>query len=62
MESISQKKQLNHQFKFRGPLYFAFPEKMKQWIIKILGMDEGSLRWMGLFLSGGNRRVFVIRL
>lgn len=32
-----------------GLPYFAFPEKMKKWVIKIIEMDESSLRWMGLF-------------
>ncbi|MBU1052728.1 MAG: DUF2065 domain-containing protein [Proteobacteria bacterium] len=32
-----------------GLPYFAFPEKMKKWVIKIVEMNESSLRWMGLF-------------
>ena len=30
--------------------YFAFPEKMKNWVQKVLLMQEGSLRRFGLVL------------
>ena len=30
--------------------YFAFPEKMKGWVRKVLDMHEGSLRQFGLVL------------
>ncbi|MEJ2098280.1 MAG: DUF2065 domain-containing protein [Deltaproteobacteria bacterium] len=33
-----------------GVPYFAFPEKMKQWVMKILELPEGSLRRFGLVL------------
>jgi uncharacterized protein YjeT (DUF2065 family) len=33
-----------------GLPYFAFPEKMKTWIIKISELPEGSLRRFGVFL------------
>ena len=33
-----------------GLPYFAFPEKMKTWILKVLEMPEGTLRKFGLVL------------
>ena len=30
--------------------YFAFPEKMKIWVQKVLEMPEGTLRKFGFFL------------
>ena len=33
-----------------GLPYFAFPEKMKFWMVKILSTPEGSLRRLGLVL------------
>ncbi len=33
-----------------GLPYFAFPEKMKLWILSILEMPDGSLRRFGLIL------------
>lgn len=33
-----------------GLPYFAFPEKMKVWIVKALEMSPGSMRGMGLVL------------
>jgi uncharacterized protein YjeT (DUF2065 family) len=33
-----------------GLPYFAFPEKMKSWIRKIITTPEGSLRRLGLVL------------
>ena len=33
-----------------GIPYFAFPVKMKGWVVKILEMPEGSLRRVGLVL------------
>jgi len=30
--------------------YFAFPEKMKLWVQKVLEMPEGTLRKFGFFL------------
>ncbi|MBA3037816.1 MAG: DUF2065 domain-containing protein [Desulfobacterium sp.] len=45
-----------------GLPYFAFPEKMKRWIIKIFEMDDSALRWMGLFFMAiGFLLVFIGR-
>jgi uncharacterized protein YjeT (DUF2065 family) len=33
-----------------GLPYFAFPEKMKTWVMKILSTPDGSLRRFGLVL------------
>ena len=33
-----------------GLPYFAFPDKMKNWIHKVLEMPEGALRRLGLVL------------
>jgi uncharacterized protein YjeT (DUF2065 family) len=33
-----------------GLPYFAFPEKMKIWIQKVLEIPDGALRKFGLFL------------
>ena len=33
-----------------GLPYFAFPEKMKAWILKVLELPEGTLRKFGLVL------------
>jgi uncharacterized protein YjeT (DUF2065 family) len=33
-----------------GVPYFAFPEKMKVWILKVVRMPDGSLRRFGFFL------------
>ena len=33
-----------------GLPYFAFPDKMKNWIHKVLEMPEGTLRRLGLVL------------
>jgi uncharacterized protein YjeT (DUF2065 family) len=33
-----------------GLPYFAFPEKMKQWIAKALELSPGSMRGLGLAL------------
>jgi hypothetical protein len=35
-----------------GLPYFAFPDKMKDWIQKILELPEGSLRRFGFVLMG----------
>lgn len=35
---------------FEGLPYFAFPQKMKTWILKILEMPEGTLRKFGFTL------------
>lgn len=35
-----------------GLPYFAFPEKMKQWVEKILEMPNAHLRVMGLLAMG----------
>ena len=45
-----------------GLPYFAFPEKMKHWIYKVLEMPEGSLRRFGFALmAGGLLMVFLGR-
>jgi uncharacterized protein YjeT (DUF2065 family) len=33
-----------------GVPYFAFPEKMKAWIVKVLELPDGTLRKFGLVL------------
>lgn len=33
-----------------GVPYFAFPEKMKAWVVKLLEMPEGTLRRFGFIL------------
>jgi len=33
-----------------GMPYFAFPDRMKDWVRKVLEMPEGSLRRFGLLL------------
>ena len=33
-----------------GLPYFAFPERMKTWILKVLELPEGTLRKFGLSL------------
>ena len=33
-----------------GLPYFAFPEKMKSWVVKIIEMHENALRITGLLL------------
>jgi len=33
-----------------GLPYFAFPEKMKSWVAKMVEMQENALRIMGLLL------------
>ena len=33
-----------------GLPYFAFPEKMKSWMVKIIEIHENTLRIMGLLL------------
>jgi len=33
-----------------GLPYFAFPEKMKSWIEKVIEIPDGSLRKIGLIL------------
>ncbi len=33
-----------------GLPYFAFPERMKQWVLKLAATPEGNLRWVGLAL------------
>jgi uncharacterized protein len=33
-----------------GLPYFAFPEKMKLWIAKVLELSPASMRWLGLVL------------
>jgi len=35
-----------------GLPYFAFPDKMKGWIQKILELQDGALRRFGLVLMG----------
>lgn len=35
---------------FEGLPYFAFPQKMKTWILKILELPEGTLRKFGFML------------
>ncbi len=33
-----------------GLPYFAFPEKMKSWVQKVMDIPDGDLRKMGLLL------------
>jgi len=35
---------------FEGLPYFAFPQKMKTWILKLLEVPEGTLRKFGFML------------
>jgi uncharacterized protein YjeT (DUF2065 family) len=35
-----------------GLPYFAVPEKMKVWVIKVTAIPDGSLRKIGLVLMG----------
>ncbi|RTZ97127.1 MAG: DUF2065 domain-containing protein [Deltaproteobacteria bacterium] len=35
---------------FEGLPYFAFPERMKEWVKKVVEMPESTLRVMGLVL------------
>ena len=35
-----------------GLPYFAVPEKMKVWVMKVAGIPDGSLRKLGLALMG----------
>ena len=35
-----------------GLPYFAFPERMKDWVRKIMEMPESALRRMGMALMG----------
>jgi hypothetical protein len=35
-----------------GLPYFAFPDKMKDWIQKVLELPEGDLRRFGIILMG----------
>jgi len=35
-----------------GLPYFAFPERMKVWVQKVLEMPESSLKRMGMVLMG----------
>ena len=35
-----------------GLPYFAFPEKMKAWMLQIQAMSDGTLRRLGLVLMG----------
>ena len=35
---------------FEGLPYFAFPERMKAWVQKVVEMPESTLRVMGLVL------------
>lgn len=35
---------------FEGLPYFAFPQKMKTWILKLLEVPEGTLRKFGFIL------------
>lgn len=45
-----------------GLPYFAFPEKMKRWMTRIIETGESPLRWMGLFfMLTGCLLVFIGR-
>ena len=35
---------------FEGVPYFAFPAKMKHWILKVIDMPDENLRRLGFFL------------
>lgn len=35
-----------------GLPYFAFPEKMKTWILRVAQMPDGTLRRFGMVLMG----------
>ena len=35
---------------FEGVPYFAFPAKMKLWILKVIDMPDENLRRLGFFL------------
>jgi uncharacterized protein YjeT (DUF2065 family) len=35
-----------------GLPYFAVPEKMKVWVLKVAAIPDGSLRQLGLVLMG----------
>ncbi len=37
---------------FEGLPYFAFPERMKDWVQKVVEMPESTLRVMGMVLIG----------
>ena len=37
---------------FEGLPYFAFPERMKDWVQKVVEMPESTLRAMGMVLIG----------
>ncbi len=37
---------------FEGLPYFAFPERMKAWVQKVVEMPESTLRSMGMILIG----------
>jgi uncharacterized protein YjeT (DUF2065 family) len=37
---------------FEGLPYFAFPDRMKDWVQKMVEMPESTLRVMGLVLIG----------
>jgi hypothetical protein len=46
-----------------GLPYFAVPEKMKVWVMKVAAIPDGSLRKIGLVLMGiGLFLVFLGRL
>ena len=38
---------------FEGLPYFAFPQKMKRWMLQMMAIPEGMLRRLGLALMLG---------
>jgi uncharacterized protein YjeT (DUF2065 family) len=43
-----------------GLPYFAFPSKMKEWVLMMVGIDDASLRKFGLvFMAAG---LFIVYL
>ena len=43
-----------------GLPYFAFPSKMKEWVLMMVGIDDASLRKFGLiFMTAG---LFIVYL
>jgi len=45
-----------------GLPYFAFPEKMKLWVQKVLEMPDSSLRWFGfVFMFTGLAMIYLGR-
>ena len=43
-----------------GLPYFAFPSKMKEWVLMMVGIDDASLRKFGLvFMTAGLLIVYL---